>query len=55
VQHVAAYERLAVRAATTREAADVRRALLCHPLVGQWDKAALLADLVPDHLEEPVS
>ena len=55
VQHVAAYERLAVRAAMTREVADVRRALLCHPLVGQWDKAALLAELVPGPVEERVS
>jgi 6-phospho-beta-glucosidase len=55
VQHVAAYERLAVRAATTREPADVRRALLCHPLVGQWDKAALLTELIPEQVEESAS
>ena len=55
VQHVAAYERLAVRAAATRDPADVRRALLSHPLVGQWEKAALLADLVPDQVKESVS
>jgi 6-phospho-beta-glucosidase len=47
VQHVAAYERLAVRAALSGEAADVRRALLAHPLVGQWDPARELATLLP--------
>jgi len=55
IQHVAAYERLAVRAAKTRDRGDVRRALLSHPLVGQWDKAALLAELVPESAEEPVA
>ena len=35
VQHVAAYERLAVAAALTREPAVARKALLAHPLVGQ--------------------
>ena len=39
IQHVAAYERLAVRAALSGEPADVRRALLAHPLVGQWEPA----------------
>jgi 6-phospho-beta-glucosidase len=47
VQHVAAYERLAVRAALTGEPADIRRALLAHPLVGQWDPARELAGLLP--------
>ena len=36
VQHVAAYERLAVAAALSSDPADARRALLAHPLVGQW-------------------
>jgi 6-phospho-beta-glucosidase len=36
VQHIAAYERLAVEAALTREEAVARKALLAHPLVGQW-------------------
>jgi 6-phospho-beta-glucosidase len=36
VQHVAAYERLAVEAAVTRELPLARKALLAHPLVGQW-------------------
>ena len=35
VQHVAAYERLAVAAALTRESAVARKALLAHPLIGQ--------------------
>ncbi len=47
VQHVAAYERLAVRAALSGEQSDVRRALLAHPLVGQWDPATELAPLLP--------
>ena len=34
-QHVAAYERLAARAAVTADPALVRKALLAHPLVGQ--------------------
>jgi len=36
VQHVAAYERLAVRAAVSGDPAAARKALLAHPLVGQW-------------------
>ena len=36
VQHVAAYERLAVAAALSGDPVDVRKALLAHPLVGQW-------------------
>ena len=35
VQHVAAYERLTVRAALSRDPVDARKALLAHPLVGQ--------------------
>jgi 6-phospho-beta-glucosidase len=35
VQHVAAYERLTVRAALSRHPADARKALLAHPLIGQ--------------------
>jgi 6-phospho-beta-glucosidase len=35
VQHVAAYERLAVAAAVTRDPAVARKALLAHPLIGQ--------------------
>ena len=35
VQHVAAYERLAVRAAITGDRDLVYKALLAHPLIGQ--------------------
>jgi len=37
VQHVAAYERLTVQAATTGDPAVARKALLAHPLIGQWE------------------
>ena len=53
VQHVAAYERLAVRAALSGEPADVRTALLAHPLVGQWDLAVELARALPYALISP--
>jgi 6-phospho-beta-glucosidase len=46
VQHVAAYERLAVRAARTRSTSDARRALLAHPLVGEWEMAVSLPELL---------
>ena len=46
VQHVAAYERLAVQAALSDDPADVRKALLAHPLIGQWDAAKELAELL---------
>jgi 6-phospho-beta-glucosidase len=36
VQHVASYERLAAQAATDGDPATVRKALLAHPLIGQW-------------------
>jgi 6-phospho-beta-glucosidase len=36
VQHVAAYERLAVEAALTGDPVTARKALLAHPLVAQW-------------------
>jgi 6-phospho-beta-glucosidase len=46
VQHVTAYERLAVDAALTRDPSTARKALLAHPLVGQWGKIdALLESL----------
>jgi 6-phospho-beta-glucosidase len=57
VAHVAAYERLAARAAVSGTRADARLALLAHPLVGQWGKVEALLDqavvappsaLVPD-------
>jgi 6-phospho-beta-glucosidase len=44
VQHVAAYERLTARAAISGDPADARKALLAHPLVGQYDKVETLFD-----------
>ncbi len=35
-QHVAAYERLTAEAAVTRDLETARKALLAHPLIGQW-------------------
>lgn len=46
VAHVAAYERLALDAAVRGGVDRVRRAMLAHPLVGQWDKAVRLTDLL---------
>jgi 6-phospho-beta-glucosidase len=48
IQAVSAYERIAARAALSGERDDVRRALLAHPLVGQWE---LVEDLLPRLLE----
>jgi 6-phospho-beta-glucosidase len=39
VQHVAAYERLTTEAAVGGDAAVARKALLTHPLIGQWGPA----------------
>lgn len=51
VQHTAAYERLAVAAAQSRLSADIRRALLAHPLIGQHAQVeAMLDDLVAEVL-----
>jgi 6-phospho-beta-glucosidase len=44
VQHVAAYERLAVRAALSRNPVDVKKALLAHPLIGQYATAEQLLE-----------
>jgi 6-phospho-beta-glucosidase len=44
VQHVAAYERLAVAAALSRDPLDVKKALLAHPLIGQYAAAEQLLD-----------
>ena len=44
VQHVAAYERLAARAAATGDREIAARALLAHPLVGQWPRSRELLD-----------
>jgi 6-phospho-beta-glucosidase len=44
VQHVKAYERLAVRAARSGSRDEVVRALLANPIIGQYPLAAELAD-----------
>jgi 6-phospho-beta-glucosidase len=44
VQHVAAYEKLAVVAALSRDPADVKKALLAHPLIGQYETSERLLD-----------
>ena len=44
VQHVAAYERLAVDAALSRDPVDVKKALLTHPLIGQYAMAEQLLE-----------
>ncbi|TFC70531.1 6-phospho-beta-glucosidase [Cryobacterium sp. TMT2-4] len=48
IQHVSAYERIAEKAARSGEIDDVRRALLAHPLIGQW---TIVEELVPRLLE----
>jgi 6-phospho-beta-glucosidase len=44
VQHVAAYERLTVRAALSRDPVDARKALLAHPLVAQVERVEELVE-----------
>jgi 6-phospho-beta-glucosidase len=44
VGHVAAYERLAVQAAVSGSRSVALKALLAHPLVGQWGKVEPLLD-----------
>src|SRR5438552_11569850 len=44
VQHVAAYERLTVRAALSRDPTAARKALLAHPLIGQVELVDGLLD-----------
>jgi len=43
-QHVAAYERLAAGAAVSRDVVDVKKALLAHPLIGQYAIAEQLLE-----------
>jgi 6-phospho-beta-glucosidase len=43
-QHVAAYERLALGAALSRDVVDVKKALLAHPLIAQYAIAEQLLD-----------
>ncbi|RWZ51435.1 6-phospho-beta-glucosidase [Labedella phragmitis] len=52
IAHVAEYERLALDAALNGGRERVTRALLAHPLVGQWRRAERLTDLL---LEENAS
>jgi 6-phospho-beta-glucosidase len=49
VQHVAAYERLTAEAAVTGDLETMRKALLAHPLIGQYD---LTRELLERLLEE---
>ena len=44
VQHVAAYERLTAQAAVTGDPVVARKALLAHPLIGQYSMVEQLAD-----------
>jgi 6-phospho-beta-glucosidase len=44
VQHVAAYERLTVAAAVSRDLVSARKALLAHPLIGQVAMVDALVD-----------
>jgi 6-phospho-beta-glucosidase len=44
VQHVAAYERLTAEAAVTRDVGPARKALLAHPLIGQYAMVEGLAE-----------
>jgi 6-phospho-beta-glucosidase len=44
IDHVAGYERLALEAALHGGRDRVVRALLAHPLIGQWEPANTLAD-----------
>jgi 6-phospho-beta-glucosidase len=51
VQHTAAYERLALAAALSHQETDVKKALLAHPLIGQYATAeALLEQLTAEVL-----
>ncbi|MET7510669.1 6-phospho-beta-glucosidase [Streptomyces albidoflavus] len=52
VQHVTAYEDLALRAALEGGRDRVFAALLAHPLIGQYDQAETLTDLLLAHNQE---
>jgi 6-phospho-beta-glucosidase len=45
-RHVAAYERLTVEAAVTRERDTMRKALLAHPLIGQFPRSDDVLELL---------
>jgi len=51
-RHVAAYERLTVRAALSRDRDDMRRALLAHPLIAQYPRCDELVDRLAAAEEE---
>jgi 6-phospho-beta-glucosidase len=52
MRHVAVYERLTVQAAQTGDRDVALRALLAHPLIGQWGPAErVLGDLLHAHRE----
>jgi 6-phospho-beta-glucosidase len=53
VQHVAAYERLAAEAAVTRDPVTARKALLAHPLIGQFSQVDRLLDAALLEAEVP--
>jgi 6-phospho-beta-glucosidase len=48
VQHTSAYERLTVKAALTRDPVIARKALLAHPLIGQWEPVQELLERLLD-------
>ncbi|MFJ2903019.1 6-phospho-beta-glucosidase [Streptomyces sp. NPDC087212] len=50
--HVTAYEELALRAALDGSRERVFRALLAHPLIGQYDRAEILTDRLIAHNRE---
>ncbi|MGC5623595.1 6-phospho-beta-glucosidase [Streptomyces albidoflavus] len=52
VQHVTAYEDLALRASLEGGRDRVFAALLAHPLIGQYDQAETLTDLLLSHNQE---
>ncbi|GFH80264.1 MULTISPECIES: 6-phospho-beta-glucosidase [Streptomyces diastaticus group] len=52
VSHVTAYEDLALRAALEGGRNRVFAALLAHPLIGQYDRAETLTDLLLSHNQE---
>ncbi|MGW2263758.1 6-phospho-beta-glucosidase [Streptomyces sp. SCA2-2] len=52
VQHVTAYEDLALQAALEGGRDRVFAALLAHPLIGQYDQAETLTDLLLSHNQE---
>jgi 6-phospho-beta-glucosidase len=47
-RHVAAYERLTAQAAVTRDPDTMRRALLAHPLIGQFPRSDELLELLAE-------